>query len=168
MSGEMHWPACPIGGSVREPPEILPGLDWHIPRAADLLKEVAAINGQALNASAMGRRLGLSCSAVSHRIAALEKAGIIRILPSLACRHSHALLRDCRLLQKLGCDRHSLFLTCLTERITAGYASCAPSTVYFQWEAGRVKRIDLVVLTSSERVGFTGIGRPFDSVLTAE
>ena len=81
------------------PLESLQWLECHIPRAADLLRELAASNGQALNASAIGRRLGLSCHAVSHRVALLEKAGLVRVLPSLMRGHSHVLLRDCRLVQ---------------------------------------------------------------------
>ena len=154
QTDEMPCPLCLIGGAARVPLENLHWLECHIPRTDDLLREVAASSGQSLNASATGRRLGLSCHAVSHRIAALEKAGMIRILPSLASRHFHVLLRDCRLLRKLGGIRRALFQTCLTEHITAVYTSWAPSTRYFQWEAGRVKRIDLVVRTGWETVGF--------------
>lgn len=151
-TAELPCQGCPIGGGV--PPDRLQWLEFHIPRAADLLCEVAAATGQALNASATGRRLGISCRAVSRRIATLEKAGVVRILPSLANRHSHVLLRDCRLLQKLGGSRRALLLTCLTEHVARAYTTRAPSTRYFHWAVGRVKQIDLVVPTGPETIGF--------------
>jgi hypothetical protein len=124
--------------------------EWQILQAEDLLREIAARNGQSLNASAIGRRLDLSCHAVRYRIAALEKAGMIRVLPSLAGRRPHVLLRDGRLLQELGAGRLAVMRTFLTERI----ATTLSGSCHYQWEAGRVKRIDLVVATSQESIGF--------------
>ncbi len=123
-------------------------------QADELLREISACNGQALNASAIGRRLGLSCHSVLHCIASLENAGIIRVLPSLSCRRPHVLLRDCRLLQDFGGSRLAILRSCLTERITKSYRAGHSSVRFFQWEAGRVKRIDLVAATSKETVGF--------------
>jgi predicted AAA+ superfamily ATPase len=120
----------------------------------ELLREIASRNGQSLNASAIGRRMGLSCHAVQHRIAALKEAGMIRILPSLARRRPHVLLRDCRLVQALGASHLAVMRTCLTERITATYKARDSSARFFQWEAGRVKRIDLIVSSPQETVGF--------------
>jgi len=121
----------------------------------DLLREIASRDGHGLNASAIGRRLGLSCHAVLHRIAALEKAGTIRVLPSLARRRSHVLLRDGRLLQELGAGHLAVMRAFLIEQIstTLGDRRC------FQWEAGKVKRVDLVVADSRESVGFLFTGR---------
>ncbi len=133
---------------------------WQIPQAEDLLRGIAARNGQSLNASAIGRRLGLSCHAVRHRIAALEKAGVIRFLPSLTGRRPHVLLRDCRLLQALGAGDLAVMRTCLTERITTTFNAGASAVRYFQWETGRVKRIDLVASTSKESIGFKFMERP--------
>ena len=125
-----------------------------------LLREISACNGRALNASAIGRRLGLSCHSILHRIAVLQDAGIIRVLPSLAGRHPHVLLRDCRFLKALGGSRAAILRACLTERITMSYGAGASCVRFFQWEAGRVKRIDLVASTSKETVGFQFSDRP--------
>ena len=79
-----------------------------------------------------------------------KKPGMIRLLPSLAGRRPHVLLRDGRLLQELGAGRLAVMRTFLTERIatTLNRSRC------FQWEAGKVKRMDLVVATPQESIGF--------------
>jgi hypothetical protein len=129
-------------------------LEWRIPHAWELLREVAACNCQSLNATAIGRRLDMSYHTVLHRIASLEDAGLVRVLPSLAGRRPHVLLRHRRLLYALGGRGFSVLRTCLTERITAAWNARAPSTRWFQWEAGTVKRIDLIASTPTETVGF--------------
>ena len=148
------WSACPIGGTAGRQLQNLRWLDCTIPRAADLLREVATSNGQKLSASAIGRRLGLSCHAVTHRLRLLERAGLVRILPSLVRGHPHLLLRDCRLLHGLGGDRRALVQTCLAERVLAVYAFQTPSARCFQWQASRTKGIDLIVRTDDETIGF--------------
>lgn len=129
-------------------------LEWRVPLAREILREVAACNGQALNASAIGRRLYISYHTVLLRIALLETAGLVRVLPSLAGRRPHVLLRDCRLLEALGGSSLAILRASLTERITAACTARAHSNRWFQWEAGMVKRIDLVASTPRETVGF--------------
>jgi hypothetical protein len=138
----------------------LPAIVSKCARAEELLREVSACCGQSLNASAIGRRLGLACNTILHRIAMLEEAGVIRILPSLAGRHPHVLLRDCRFLKALGGGRAAILRAYLTERITMSYGAGDSCVRFFQWEAGRVKRIDLVASTSKETVGFQFSDRP--------
>ncbi len=129
--------------------------DSHsIPLAWELLREMAACNGQAVNASAIGRRLGMSYHTVLHCMALLEDAGLVRVLPSLAGRRPHILLRDCPLLEALGGASPALLRACLTERITAAWNTRFPSARWFQWEAGTVKRIDLIASTPKETIGF--------------
>jgi len=122
--------------------------------AWELLRELAMIPGQILNASVIGRCLDMSYHTVLHRVASLEDAGLVRVLPSLAGRHPHVLLRDRWLLQALGGTGLSVLRTCLTEHITAAWNARAPATRWFQWEAGTVKRIDLIASTPKEAVGF--------------
>jgi len=105
-----------------------------------LLREISACNGQALNASAIARRLGLSCHSILHRIAVLQDAGIIRVLPSLAGRHPHVLLRDCRFLKALGGSRAAILRACLTERITKSYQAGASCVRFFQSATGIGRR----------------------------
>jgi hypothetical protein len=124
-------------------------LEWRTPIARDVLREVAACKGQALNASAIGRRLDISYHTVLHRIASLETAGLVRVLPSLAGRRPHVLLRDCRLLETLGGSSLAMMRASLTERITTTFKAR-----YFQWEAGKSKRIELVASSPRETVGF--------------
>jgi hypothetical protein len=107
-----------------------------------------------LNAAAAGRRLGISAAAVRYRVALLEKARLIRVLPSLAHRREHLVLRDGRLLQELGGSPGAILRTCLTECIIVGLAATGPPVRCFRWEAGRVKRIDLVTFNSKEKLGF--------------
>jgi hypothetical protein len=130
-------------------------------QTAGLLQELANRNGQPLNASETGRRLGISAAAVRYRIALLEKAGMIRVLHSIAHRRPHVLLRDGRLLLELGGDPVAVLRTCLTQCIIVSLAAIAPPIRCFQWEAGRVKRIDLVVSTSRETLGFRLTGDLF-------
>jgi hypothetical protein len=124
-------------------------LEWRMPLAREILREIAACSGQALNASAIGRRLDISYHTVLHRIASLEIGGLIRVLPSLAGRRPHVLLRDCRLLETLGSNSLAMLRASLTERITTTFKAR-----YSQWEAGKSKRIDLVASTPRETVGF--------------
>jgi len=149
-------PVVEIAAEIAESDHLLRlhRLEWHIPLAWELLREIAASAGQALNASAVGRRLAMSYHTVLHRVALLDDAGLVRVLPSLAGRHPHVLLRDRRLLQALGGSGFSLLRTCLTERITAAWNARAPCTRWFQWEAGTVKRIDLIASTQQEAGGF--------------
>jgi hypothetical protein len=125
-----------------------------LPLAWELLREIAACNGQAVNASAIGRRLDMSYHTVLHRIASLQDAGLVRVLPYLAGRRAHVLIRDCRLLQALGGGSPAVLRARLTERIATALDARAPSTRWYQWEAGTVKRIDLVASTPQETVGF--------------
>jgi len=149
-------PAVEIPSEIAESDHFLRlhRLQWRIPLARELLWEIAVCSGQSLNASAIGRCLDISCHTVFHRVAAFEDAGLVRVLPSLAGRRPHVLLRDYRLLQALGGSGLSVLRTCLTERITAAWNARAPSTRWFQWEAGTVKRIDLIASTQQESVGF--------------
>jgi hypothetical protein len=146
--------ACPFGGAAGRKLENLRWLEYRIPRASEILREVAASNGQNLCASSIGRRLGLSRHAVKHRIRSLESAGLVRILPALVRGHAHVLLRDCRLLRGLGGDRRALVQTCLVERVLSVYASRTLSARYFQWKASRTKRIELILRADHETVGF--------------
>ncbi len=123
-------------------------------QTATLLREIAAHNGQPLNASATGRRLGISAAAVRYRVALLEKERFIRVLPSLAHRRPHVVLRDGRLLKDLGGTPEAVLCTCLIQCIIAGLAGTTRHVRFFQWETGRVKRIDLVACTAEEKIGF--------------
>ena len=126
-----------------------------MPLAWELLRQIAACSGQALNASAIGRRLDMSYHTVMHRIALLQDAGLVRVLPSLAGRRPQVLLRDCLLLESLGGAGSALLRARLSERITEAWDTRAtPSTRWFQWEAGTVKRIDLIASGRKETVGF--------------
>ncbi len=87
-----------------------------------LLRELAARDGQALNATAIGRRLGVSNHTVRHRIDLLEKAGTIRILPSLGNHRPQVLLRH-----------SSLLRADLTERIAAALDAAAIPIRLFYW-----------------------------------
>jgi hypothetical protein len=152
-----HPISCPICSS--DPEFCLPqrNLDWlerHIPLAAGLLRLVASQAGEALNASEIGRQLGVSYHAVQHRLNLLEKAGVVRVLPSLASRHPHILIRDCLLQRDLSGSVPALLRTCLTERIAQAFATVDASVRFFQWEAGRIRRIDLIACTLRERIGF--------------
>ena len=152
----MSAPAVETPAETAEPDHLLRlhRLEWGIPLAWELLRENAVSPSQILNASAIGRRLDMSYHTVLHRIASLEDAGLVRVLPSLAGRRPHVLLRDRRLLYALGGRGFSVLRTCLTERITTAWNARAPSTIWFQWEAGTVKRIDLIASTPKEAVGF--------------
>jgi hypothetical protein len=128
---------------------------------AALLRDIAARNGEPLNASATARRLGLSAAAVRYRVALLEKSQLIRVLPSLAHRRPHLFLRDGRLLIDLGGTPEAVLQTCLTQCIIVGLSATARHVRFFQWEAGRVKRIDLVACTAREKIGFRLTGDIF-------
>jgi hypothetical protein len=75
---------------------------------------------------------------------------MIRVLPSLAERRPHVLLREGRLPQEPGAGRLALMRTFLTERIVTALSAGRCS----QWEGGKVTRTDLVVATSHESIGF--------------
>jgi hypothetical protein len=150
---ENHYP-CHAGQAVLLPTARLDWLECRIPKAAELLREVARTGGEALNATEIGRRMGISCHAVLHRLALLENAGLIRTLPSLASRRPHVLLRDCALHQELCGTPHAILRACLTERIAQALLARSCSASFAQWEAGRVRRIELVVCTKEETIGF--------------
>jgi hypothetical protein len=130
-------------------------------QTATLLREIAAFNGQPLNASATARRLGISAAAVRYRVAQLERDCLIRVLPSLAHRRPHLLLRDGRLLMDLDGTPEAVLQTCLTQCIIVGLSGTARHVRFFQWETGRVKRIDLVACTAAEKIGFRLTGDLF-------
>ncbi len=123
---------------------------FEVTKCRDLLSLVAARNGEVQNASEIGRQLGISYHAVYRRLDTLESLGLIRVLRTTCSRRPHVQLRDCRLLLELGGSPLAVMRTCLTECIVKGLAY-GPCTY---WEAGRVKRVDLVVRTDKERIGF--------------
>lgn len=104
-----------------------------------LIREIEVRNGQSLNSSAIGRRIGLSNHAVKDRLDLLERAGTIRVLPSLAGHRPQVLLRDSLLLR-----------VALTERVAA---IMGPARL-FCWQATRKKQLDLVVAMPQARTGF--------------
>jgi hypothetical protein len=132
-----------------------------VKQTAILLREIAAHNGEPFNASSTARQLGLSAAAVRYRVALLEKAQLIRVLPSLARRRPHLLLRDGRLLMDLGGTPEAVLHTCLTQCIIVGLSCTARHVRFFQWETGRTKRVDLVACTAVEKVGFRLAGDLF-------
>jgi hypothetical protein len=127
-------------------------LQWR-----DLVAEIAEHNGDAPNASGIGRRLGLSYHAVLKRLAGLEGMQLTRVLPVQGSRRTHVLLRDCHLLLALGGTPQAIMRTCLTECIVKGIAASLRGPISC-WESG-VKRIDLVTPTERERIGFVFTGK---------
>jgi predicted ArsR family transcriptional regulator len=80
---------------------------FEFTKCRDILSLIAASNGDAQNASEIGRQLGISYHAVYRRLDTLESLGMIRVLHSTGSRRPHVQLRDCRLLQE-DCPRDRL------------------------------------------------------------
>ena len=83
------------------------GLPWAPGRSRALLAMIAEAQGGSLNENAAARSLGVSRPTVARAVAALERAGLVRFLPSLpasgrVARSAAIYLRDSGLYHSLG------------------------------------------------------------------
>jgi hypothetical protein len=110
--------------------------------ALELLARLDAWNARTLNASAIGRELGVTRQTVSAHLRSLERDGRVLLL-----RHYQ------------GGRRFLLYLPASP----IGACACAvasrmrqtwPEAGFFWWMTGRVRRIDLLAVAGEARIGF--------------
>jgi hypothetical protein len=102
---------------------------------------LSAWNGEPLNTAAIGRRIGASRTAAAAWIRRLERDGRVLLIPHLGGRHRP-------LLYTLWSARGKVVAEIVT-RVRA----VLPETTFAWWMTGRVRRIDLMASTATERIG---------------
>jgi hypothetical protein len=82
-------------------------------------------------------------------VQALERAGLVRLLPFFGGHHAPLLL----LRDGCGADSVSFKAFCVDMSIRA-LPRILPAARFLWWKTGRVRQIDLLVTTTGERIGF--------------
>jgi len=153
------WPGCGRSEEERLPIVAMEYMDSRIYRVRELLRHLAAVHAEPLNAARIGRKMGVSSHTILQWLAVLRRIGVVRLLPSTANHRPYLYLRDCRLIADIGVESTALLRGCLVERVIAMYRALAPDARFYQWQEARVKRLDLVVSLPTGRVGFRFTGR---------
>ena len=118
-------------------------------RARSRLPEVlASWSGKTFNTAAISRQLGVSRPTVVKYVNALERAGLVRLLPFYEGRKRPLLV--------LASSSHGLW----TESIVGSLKLIAPESRFFWWKTGRIRLIDLIVDLGTERIGFRLVASP--------
>ncbi len=115
-----------------------------ISRFRDVL---ASLDGTRLNAAEIGRRLGVSRTTAMTWIHAYEKAGLLRLLPSLGTRRSRLLV----LSPGYGSTASAFGIGGLLEIL----AGLLPDCTFHWWKTRRTRVVPLVARLRSERIGFS-------------
>ncbi len=124
-----------------------------LPRLADLLAEW---NGKPLNTAAVARRLGVSRPTAVARIGALERAGLVRLVPFFGGTQKPLFYLLDRFL--LSSESFRAFCVDSTARVVL---KKYPKALFFWWKTGRVRQIDLLVAIGAARIGFCFSNSPF-------
>lgn len=106
-------------------------------------------HGCRLNTAAIARRLGVSRPTVNARLHTLEREGLVRLLPFFGGgRHPLLYLRAG---YPIG---QAAFRAVCIESIVTRLQTFLPESRCHWWHTGRMRRIDLLVETAEERIGF--------------
>jgi predicted AAA+ superfamily ATPase len=109
---------------------------------ARLPRVLASWSGKPFNTAALGRQLGVSRPTVVKYIGALERAGLVRLLPFY------------------GGGRRPLLLLSSSppgawaEQLIARLLQIKPESRFFWWKTGRTRVVDLIADVGTEKIGF--------------
>jgi hypothetical protein len=99
-------------------------------------------DGKLLNASAIGRRLGISHGTAMRLVKGLAKQGTVRILPSFDNSRRPLLYVP------------EAFLGSCVDAVIKELARLAPESRFFWWKTRRVRQIQLLAEVGQRRLGF--------------
>jgi hypothetical protein len=110
---------------------------------------LAPANGRPLNTAWVARQLGVSRQTAVSRVRALERKGLVHLLPFYrGSRRPLFYLRD-----RFGTGLDSFRAFCI-ESIINCLQQIIPGSEYYWWKTGRVRQVDLLALVGEQQIGF--------------
>ncbi len=106
-------------------------------------------NGRRLNVAALARQLGVTWRTAAAQIRALERAGMIRVLPFF-----DASMKPLLYLRVGSQQGERAFKGHCIELMISALSRLAPESSFSWWKTGRIRQIDLLVQMMQERIGF--------------